>query len=288
MAPRVLVAAVGGLLIAAIAALSLQVVRSSVVFLAWRAVTDVPLKKGFIDHGDVRIDFATYGAGPPLVLLHGGLSSSLDWIAEIPELAGKYQVIVIDLRGHGASTIGSEEFSYRLLASDVASVLDKLDIDRASIAGWSDGGNVGLLFALDFPSRIDRLVAVSANFHPEGIVQDVMQGILEAPEQTGSVVARWLYHLQSPSPERWPELQRRVTNMWQNYPTLSAEDLRDISVPTLLVVGEKDDIDREHSETMAKAIPNARLLVMPGVGHSIPRDAPEALVANMIRFLTDP
>jgi pimeloyl-ACP methyl ester carboxylesterase len=269
-----------------VAILSVPVLRTGIYFLAWRIYADAPVEKRFAVSGDARISYTTYGAGPPLVLLHGGLSSSLDWIGEIPAFSRYYKVIVLDLRGHAESTLGNEAFTYRLLASDVAVVLDDLGIERSSIAGWSDGGNVGLLFALNYPTRIERLIAISANFHPDGVADEVMQQIVDAPDRAGSLVARWLYHFRSPSPENWPKLQRRVTQMWQSRPTLTVEDLKSISAPTLLIVGARDDIDREHSEAMAAAIPKAELIIVPRVGHAVPRNAPSIVTENALRFLS--
>jgi pimeloyl-ACP methyl ester carboxylesterase len=281
-----LVIAIGSILFFAIVAVSsVQALRSGVYFAAWRIYTDTPIDKGFAVNGAARISYTAYGAGPPLVLLHGGLSSSLDWVGEIPALSQIFRIIVIDLRGHAASSIGNEEFTYSLLATDVAVVLDSLGIKRASIAGWSDGGNVGLLFALNHPTRIDRLIAISANFNPEGVSDDVMNQVVDAPDQAGSPLARWLYRFQSASPGMWPILQGRVTRMWQCCPTLTVEDLKRVSAPTVLIVGARDDIDQEHSQAMKAGIPGAQLIVIPDTGHSIPRDVPDILIDEITNFL---
>lgn len=237
-------------------------------------------------HGDASICYKTYGAGTPLILMHGGLSSSLDWIGEIPDLARNFLVVVVDLRGHGRSSLGDSSISYRSLAVDVVAVMDKLDISRADVAGWSDGGNVGLLMALQHPERVNRLVAVSSNYHPDGIADEILAELADSPGEAGSWFSRFVYRLQSPHPNQWLILRDQVTAMWQTYPQLTVADLERIQTQTLLILGGADDIDRQHGEQMAAAMPNAELVILPGIGHAVTRDAAVELTSLMRGFLT--
>src|SRR5262245_51463448 len=105
-----------------------------------------PDAKGWVDNDGARIWYATHGAGPAVILLHGGLGHSGNWGYLVPVLAAAgYRVMLIDSRGHGRSTRDDRPYSYELMASDVLAVMDRLGIARAAIVGWSDGACTGLI-----------------------------------------------------------------------------------------------------------------------------------------------
>src|SRR5215470_3342100 len=126
-------------------------------------------KSGLAEVNGVKIWYATFGRGTPVILLHGGLANSNYWGRMVPELAARHQVIVMDSRGHGRSTRSSEPIGYDLMASDVLAVMDFLKIDKAAIVGWSDGAIIGLDIAINHPSRLTRLFAFAANSDPSGV-----------------------------------------------------------------------------------------------------------------------
>lgn len=264
---------------------TVPVARSVARFAMWRLQTKTTVTSLYAYNGDVKIHYTTIGDGPALVLLHGGLSSDLDWIGEIPVLANDFRLIVIDSRGHGKSDLGTAPLTYRLMASDVAVVMDAAGLDQADVAGWSDGGNTGLLLAIEFPNRVKRLIAISANFHPDGIPDDIKTRIDDAPDASITHPGRWIYRLRSPTPKRWPDLVQRVTDLWASYPQLTDADLIDVTAPTLIIVGSKDYVERSHSEQLANCIPNSTLTILPGIGHSVTRDAPEEVSREIINFL---
>jgi len=103
-----------------------------------------PDKSGHAPVNGISIWYATFGSGPPVILLHGGLANSNYWGNQVPELARDHRVIVMDSRGHGRSTRDSRPFGYTLMASDVIGLMDHLGIPQAAIVGWSDGAIIGL------------------------------------------------------------------------------------------------------------------------------------------------
>lgn len=111
----------------------------------------------------VRIWYALFGHGSPVILLHGGMGNSNYWGLQIPALAQHYQVIVLDSRGHGRSTRNSKLVTYHLMASDVLNVMDALHVSKAALVGWSDGGIIGLDLAINHPERLTKLFAFGAN-----------------------------------------------------------------------------------------------------------------------------
>src|SRR5262249_32973523 len=106
--------------------------------------------------------------GEPVLLLHGGLGNSSHFGFQLPALVDRFQVIAIDSRGQGHSTRTSATITYDLMAGDVGAVLDHLNIARASVVGWSDGGEVALKLGIKFPERVNRLFVFGANYDASG------------------------------------------------------------------------------------------------------------------------
>jgi pimeloyl-ACP methyl ester carboxylesterase len=123
---------------------------------------------GSAEIAGAKIFYAVYGKGDPVVLLHGGLGNSDHFAFQLPALIDKFQVIAIDSRAQGRSTRGTAAITYDQLALDVVAVLDKLAIKRASVVGWSDGGEVALKLGIGFPDRVDRLFVFGANYDANG------------------------------------------------------------------------------------------------------------------------
>lgn len=257
----------------------------AITYLWWRLFEDKTLQSDTVYNHDAEIYYQTYGHGNPLILLHGGLSSSLDWFSELPGLSKAFQVVTIDLRGHGRSTLGSRPFTYELLASDVIAVLNKLKIEKADFAGWSDGGNVALIIALNYPQRVRRLITISANFNPSGLTDDAIAMNNHSGPYDHSLISRLLYRMFSPNPAQWQTLWQQVTQLWKCYPQLRNTDLTSITSSTLVIVGANDVIDAEHAEMMATYIPNARQVTIPHVGHAVLKQAPETMLSTIKGFL---
>src|SRR6201995_2269309 len=118
---------------------------------------DNAIKSGYAQVNGVKIWYSVFGQGKPVILLHGGLANSNYWGHLVPALSGRYQVIVMDSRGHGGSTRNSEPIGYDLMASDVLAVMDFLKVDKAALVGWSDGAIIGLDIAIKHPERLTRL-----------------------------------------------------------------------------------------------------------------------------------
>src|SRR3984885_11503136 len=110
--------------------------------------------EGYVEHEGARIWYADYGAGSPVILLHGGLGNSGNWGYQVPALvASGYRAVVIDSRGHGRSTRDRRPFTYELMASDVLAVMDALQLEQAGLVGWSDGACTALILAAQAPER---------------------------------------------------------------------------------------------------------------------------------------
>ena len=176
-------------------------------YLIWRLTSTAITVKGQVRNANANIHYVSYGSGPAVLLLHGGLSNRLSWFSQVPELVDAgWRVILPDTRGHGDSDLGSNDLSYRLLAADVVKILDRLSIRRADVVGWSDGGNTALLLARYWPERVRRMVVISANFNPEGLKPEAQE------ENTGPSrgIERWWKRWWTGAGDRLHELEARV------------------------------------------------------------------------------
>ena len=240
-------------------------------YLLWKTVSTAHSETGFIDSQSAHIHYAAYGAGQPVLLLHGGLADKLSWFSQIPWLveSGR-RVVLIDTRGHGNSSHGETDLSYEIFAEDALKVLDKLKIKRTDIVGWSDGGIIALLLGLDAPERVGRIVAISANFHPSGLINDLPATADDRYQNLRNDLMTWLRSFLSPQNENYPNLQKELNHLWQTAPLLTQSDLHAITAPTLVITGENDVIQLSHSGDLAQMLRYGKIEIISGAGHAAP------------------
>jgi len=213
----------------------------------------------------IEMYYAVYGAGSPVLLIHGGLGHADIWADQVKDLMKDRMVIVADSRGHGRSTRDAQPYSYALMASDYLALLDYLKVARVDLVGWSDGGIIGLDIAMRHPERLDKLFAHAANVTVDGMKSDVMEAKAFAAyvERCGED-----YRRMSKTPDQYDAFVEQMSRMWGSQPDWSDAELARITVPTAIVIGDHDEVvKRDHTEHMAQAIPGARLVVLERVGH---------------------
>lgn len=240
--------------------------------------------QGYVEHDGARIWYATYGSGSPVILLHGGLGNSGNWGYQVPALIGNgYRAVVIDSRGHGRSTRDTRPYTYELMASDVAAVMDVLSLESAAMVGWSDGACTALVLASIAPQRVARVFFFACNMDPSGTKE-----ITDFAPILRRCIHRHMqdYEQLSATPDQFEAFSDAVGLMQKTQPTYSAQDLAAISVPVAIVQSEHDEfIKREHAEYLARSIPNAEYIYLPGVSHFAPLQRPEQFNSAMLAFL---
>ncbi|MGH8115349.1 MAG: alpha/beta fold hydrolase, partial [Rhodanobacteraceae bacterium] len=239
-------------------------------------------ESGYAPVNGIRIWYAIFGHGRPVIMLHGGLANSNYWGNQVPVLAAHYEVIVMDSRGHGRSTRNAQPFGYDLMASDVLGVMDDLKIDKAAIVGWSDGAIIGLDIAMHHPNRISKLFAFAANSDPSG-VKDVSQSPV-----FNAYIARTEkeYADLSSTPTQFKAFLDQIEKMWATQPHWIAADFAAIHVPTWIVDADHDEaIKRSDTEFMAAHIPDAGLLILPEVSHFAFLQDPQQFTNALLHFL---
>ncbi len=241
------------------------------------------IEQGFVDHEGARIWYASYGAGTPVILLHGGLGHSGNWGYQVPALvASGNRVVVIDSRGHGRSTRDGRPYAYDLMATDVLAVMDEAGIGRAALVGWSDGAIISLILADQAAERTAGVFFFACKMDPSG----------NKPFEPTAALKRCFsrhakdYAALSATPAKFQEFVDAVGLMQRTQPNYSARDLARIRVPVRIVQAEHDEFIRpEHAAYLANTLPNATLSVLPGVSHFAPLQRPEQFIAAVTDFL---
>ncbi len=228
--------------------------------------------------------------GPAVVLLHHGLGSTAAWRHQIPVLTqAGYRVMAYDRWGYGASDprprLDVPHFTQDVL--DLAALLDALHLPQVALVGHSDGGNVALGFAAAYPQRVVAVVAVAAHIYVEpktrlGIEQihrsyrndpGFRRGLQRVHHGRGEAVFRlWYTAWTQPHLIRWDARPR----------------LRSVTCPVLVVQGDQDEhATPQHARDLADALPQAKLVIVPGGRHMLPQEAPEAFNPLLLDFLAE-
>jgi len=250
-------------------------------FYIWEAISRQAHGGKYAAINGVQIYYKTYGSGPAVLVLHGGGGFIEEMHYQIRALATDRFVIAPDSRAQGRSTDSDALLSYALMADDMLKLLDDLKIERTDVVGWSDGGIVGLDLAMHHPDRIRRLVTIGANYDVDGLTyKAVFDG--KIPPVPG------FYKRNAPDPAHWPVSYRKVMTMQATQPHYTMDDLRKIKAPTLVMAGEFDVIKRDHTDQLAKAIPNGQEVIIEAGTHALPLENPTIVDSDILKFLNQP
>ena len=197
----------------------------------------------------INLYYETHGSGQPMILLHGGLGSGEMFGPVLPALAANHQVIVVDLQGHGRTADIDRPMDVRLMADDIAALIDHLGLDRPDLVGYSLGGGVALHTAAKYPAKVGRLVVASANIRPEAIYPEMR----EQQAQVGAAAAEFLkdtpmyqlYQRVAPRPEDFPALLDKIGALMAQ-PFDFTDEVRGLQMPTLVVCADADMAPPSH------------------------------------------
>jgi pimeloyl-ACP methyl ester carboxylesterase len=248
-----------------------------------------------VEVNGATLHYEQRGAGAPLILIHGGLSSSAQWAPVVPELADDFRVITPDSRGHGRSTNPAGELSYTLIADDIAALIAALGLQRPVVGGWSDGGQVTLELGVRHPGAAGALIVGAAcpDFDAGGL-REAHRALLGADEtgapdaaQLDAQLGEFADEIKALHPggaERWRTLVRQTAPMWLDYEGLRPNELTAIQTPTLVLAGDRDElIPLDLSAALYRALPNAELAICPQLSHDGPTPERAPVLASLIR-----
>lgn len=246
--------------------------------------------------------YTEVGAGDETVLLlHGGLSNSDELLDSIGgSLAERRRVVAFDRRGHGRTADTPAPFHYASMVAETIAVIDHVG-GPVHVVGWSDGGIVGLLLALQRPDLVGRLVAIGTNFHwnvtPE--VAEAADSGEQAPDAhhefelpTDDPVFDRLaaaYARRSPDgAEHFAVVAAKGVKLFGIEPELTVDDLARVATPVLVMAGDDDVIPLSHTATFFEALPEAQLAIVPGASHGLVMEHPDEVTGLIERFLASP
>lgn len=256
----------------------------------------------FAQVNQIKLYYDETGGGEPALLIHGLGSCADDWVLQTQPFSEQFRVITPDLRGHGRSDKPNQRYSIALFASDVAGLMDVLNIKSARVVGLSLGGCVAQQLALDFPQRVERLVLANTFAHADmgspinAVMLAIRMGVLSlfgVPTQARVVAGRLF-----PKPDQAALRQMAQARIAANDPAayrrslaaIRAFDVRDrlgrITCPTLVVAGDRDTtVPLRAKRLLAERVPGARLELFADSGHATPVDQPEAFNRVVLDFL---
>lgn len=223
---------------------------------------------------DIRLHYIERGNGDPLILLHGNGENSSYFARQIRYFSRTRKVIAVDTRGHGKSPRGTAPFTIRQFVEDLNEFMEEKRIEKADILGFSDGGNIALLFAIRFPQKVHKLILNGANLYPTG-----MKVWVVLPIWAGYGIASLLAPY-----SRKVTVQKELLGLMVKDPYIPLSDLKKLNIPTLVIAGDHDMIRHRHSRLIAKMLPRARFICLEG-DHFIARKNPEEFNKVVERFL---
>ena len=225
---------------------------------------------------DIKHYFIEKGQGEPLILLHGNGENCGYFVGQIEVFAQYYHVFALDTRGHGKTPRGDASFTIRQFADDLRDFMDEHGIGKAHILGFSDGGNIAMIFAMKYPERVNRLILNGANLDAKGIKRSV-----QIPIEIGYWFAK-LFANKSPE----AKLHAETLGLMVNDPDVKPMELSKIQAKTLVIAGTRDMVKEDHTRLLASCIPDVQLVILDG-NHFIANKCPEAFNRAVLAFLRD-
>jgi pimeloyl-ACP methyl ester carboxylesterase len=239
--------------------------------------SNTPVGKTFT-HDGVKLYYEVYGAGQPLLLVHGNGGSIANFTAQINYFRKRYKVIAMDSRDQGRSSDSADKITYEKMTDDLGALIDHLKTGPVYLLGWSDGGIEALLLGIRHPDKVKKLAAMAANLDPLGIYPEVVDWAKSTIDSMPASVTE--------TPEGKREL--KLLRMALEEPHVDPQALETISVPTLILAGDHDMIRDEHTLEIYHHLPNGELCIFPDATHMIPYDDPALFDSTVDHFFRTP
>lgn len=225
---------------------------------------------------DIKHFYIEKGSGEPFILLHGNGENCDYFKNQMEEFSKYYHVYGIDTRGHGKTPRGQAPFTIRQFAKDLLEFMNEHKISRAHLLGFSDGGNIAMIFALYYPDRVNRLILNGANLYAKGVKRTT-----QIPIEIGYRIARKFSDKSDKA-----KANAELLGLMVNEPNVTIEEIAQIKVKTLVIAGTRDMIKEDHTKLIAKNIPGAKLVFVKGT-HFIANKNAAAFNHQVLEFLKE-
>lgn len=203
---------------------------------------------------NITLYYREKGNKEPFILLHGNGQDNSYFTHQIDYFSNRYRVIALDTRGHGKSPRGTKPFTIEQFSYDLYDFMTSRKISNAVILGFSDGANIAMEFAMNYPDKVKALVLNGGNLNPKGVKRTT-----QIPIELGYKITR-RFALKSSYAKKSAEM----LGLMVNEPNIERTELAKITAPTLVICGKNDIIKESHTKEIAENIPNARLSIIKG------------------------
>ena len=239
-----------------------------------------PSNSGYAPVNGIKVYYEVYGAGKPIVLLHGAFYTiDMNWGQLIPGLSKTRKVIAIEMQGHGHTPFSDRKLSITTLASDVAGVMDYLKIDSADVVGYSMGGSVAYQFAVQNPKRLRKLVIISSTYKTSGWLPEISKGFENfKPEFFDNTPMKAAYDAVAPDKTKWRNFIEQMIAFAGVPFDVGDSNISKIAAPVLIISGDNDGLDKVELAKTYKLLgggvsadlgpmPKSKLAIVPSQSH---------------------
>jgi pimeloyl-ACP methyl ester carboxylesterase len=220
----------------------------------------------YADTNGIKMYYEIHGEGKPLVLIHGGGSTIETTFGGIlPLFAQHYKVIAVELQAHGHTSERNAPETFEQDADDVAELLKQLHINKAYIFGFSNGGSTTLQIAIRHPEIVEKIVVASGAYQREGFINGFFETMQHADLENMPQQLKDAYLKINNDTAALRNMHDKDAARMRAFKDWKDSDLQCIKVPALIMNADKDVILNEHALKISRLIPNAELIILPGV-----------------------
>jgi pimeloyl-ACP methyl ester carboxylesterase len=251
----------------------------------------------YADVNGMKMYYEVAGTGDPIIVLHGAYMDIPSMGDIIPVLAKTHTVYAIEMQGHGRTNDIARPITYPNLADDVAAFMEKVGLEKADVFGYSMGGGAGIQLAIRHPEKVNKLIVASCAYDAEGWQREFREFI---PKMTVDMFVNMPlageYRKLAPNPDGFPALVEKLIAL-EKEPMAWGDDVKNIKIPVLLIVGDADAVTLEHAVSffhllgggvmgdMGKPLAESRLAVLPATAHTAIITQTDLLIAFIEPFL---